>query len=63
MAITRGKREPACGFSGSRVLQALSETLTSRPLAHAGITPDLVMIGEALAGGFYPVCAVLASKG
>lgn len=29
---------------------------------HEGITPDLLIVGKALAGGFYPVSAVLASK-
>ncbi len=29
---------------------------------HDGITPDVVIIGKALSGGFYPVSAVLASK-
>src|SRR5271165_5708899 len=29
---------------------------------HEGILPDAVIIGKALAGGFYPVSAVLASK-
>ena len=29
---------------------------------HEGIRPDLVIIGKALAGGFYPVSAVLASQ-
>jgi len=29
---------------------------------HEGIRPDAVIIGKALAGGFYPVSAVLASK-
>jgi ornithine--oxo-acid transaminase len=29
---------------------------------HEGVRPDAVIIGKALAGGFYPVSAVLASK-
>ena len=29
---------------------------------HEGIRPDLVIIGKALSGGFYPVSAVLSSK-
>lgn len=29
---------------------------------HEGITPDAVIIGKALSGGFYPISAVLASK-
>ena len=29
---------------------------------HEGIRPDAVIVGKALAGGFYPVSAVLASK-
>jgi ornithine--oxo-acid transaminase len=29
---------------------------------HDGIIPDLLIVGKALAGGFYPVSAVLASK-
>jgi ornithine--oxo-acid transaminase len=29
---------------------------------HDGIVPDLLIVGKALAGGFYPVSAVLASK-
>src|SRR5262245_20121481 len=29
---------------------------------HDGITPDVLIVGKALAGGFYPVSAVLASK-
>ncbi len=29
---------------------------------HEGITPDMLIVGKALAGGFYPVSAVLASR-
>jgi ornithine--oxo-acid transaminase len=29
---------------------------------HEGIHPDVLIVGKALAGGFYPVSAVLASK-
>ena len=29
---------------------------------HEGITPDILIVGKALAGGFYPVSAILASR-
>ena len=37
---------------------------TGKPFAfmHEGVRPDMVIIGKALSGGFYPVSAVLSSK-
>ena len=29
---------------------------------HEGVTPDVLIVGKALAGGFYPVSAILASR-
>jgi hypothetical protein len=29
---------------------------------HEGVRPDVVIIGKALSGGFYPVSAVLADE-
>ena len=29
---------------------------------HEGVTPDMMIVGKALSGGFYPVSGVLASK-
>jgi ornithine--oxo-acid transaminase len=29
---------------------------------HEGVTPDVLIVGKALAGGFYPVSAVLSSR-
>jgi ornithine--oxo-acid transaminase len=53
----------------NRVLLALDEIQsglgrTGKLFAyqHEGITPDVLIVGKALAGGFYPVSAVLASR-
>ncbi|HET9407091.1 MAG TPA: ornithine--oxo-acid transaminase [Candidatus Sulfotelmatobacter sp.] len=62
-------REAAAICHGQRVLMMCDEIQsglgrTGKLFAymHEGIKPDVVIIGKALAGGFYPVSAVLASK-
>ena len=46
---------------------ALDRQLGDEPVVpflhmHDGVTPDLLIVGKALSGGFYPVSAVLASR-
>jgi ornithine--oxo-acid transaminase len=62
-------REAAEACHDNRVLLMLDEIQsglgrTGKLFAymHEGITPDVLVIGKALAGGFYPVSAVLASR-
>ena len=62
-------REAAAICHGQRVLMMCDEIQsglgrTGKLFAymHEGVKPDVVIIGKALAGGFYPVSAVLASK-
>ncbi|KAJ7305488.1 ornithine-oxo-acid aminotransferase [Mycena albidolilacea] len=40
----------------------LGRTGTMLAIDHAGIRPDIVLLGKALSGGVYPVSAVLADK-
>ena len=62
-------REAAEVCRGNRVLlmcdeiqSGLGRTGALFAYMHEGIKPDVVIVGKALSGGFYPVSAVLASK-
>jgi ornithine--oxo-acid transaminase len=62
-------REVASICKANRVLlmcdeiqSGLGRTGAMFAFEHEGIRPDVVMIGKALSGGFYPVSAVLASR-
>lgn len=62
-------REAASVCRGNRVLimcdeiqSGLGRTGALFAYMHEAITPDVVIVGKALSGGFYPVSAVLASK-
>jgi ornithine--oxo-acid transaminase len=49
-------------FMADEIQSGLGRTGKLFTYMHEGIQPDLVIIGKALSGGFYPVSAVLASK-
>jgi ornithine--oxo-acid transaminase len=49
-------------FMADEIQSGLGRTGKLFTYMHEGIRPDLVIIGKALSGGFYPVSAVLASK-
>ncbi len=49
-------------FVADEIQSGLGRTGTLFTFEHEGIRPDMVIIGKALSGGFYPVSAVLASK-
>jgi ornithine--oxo-acid transaminase len=49
-------------FMADEIQSGLGRTGKLFTYMHEGITPDLVIIGKALSGGFYPVSAVLSSK-
>ena len=49
-------------FMADEIQSGLGRTGRLFTYMHEGIRPDLVIIGKALSGGFYPVSAVLASK-
>ena len=62
-------RDAAAVCRGNRVLMmcdeiqsGLGRTGALFAYMHEGIKPDVVIVGKALSGGFYPVSAVLASK-
>ncbi len=49
-------------FMADEIQSGLGRTGKLFTYMHEGIRPDLVIIGKALSGGFYPVSAVLSSK-
>ncbi len=49
-------------FIADEIQSGLGRTGKLFTFEHEGIRPDMVIIGKALSGGFYPVSAVLASK-
>jgi len=49
-------------FVADEIQSGLGRTGKLFTYQHEGIQPDLVIIGKALSGGFYPVSAVLSSK-
>jgi ornithine--oxo-acid transaminase len=49
-------------FVADEIQSGLGRTGKLFTFMHEGIRPDMVIIGKALSGGFYPVSAVLASK-
>ena len=49
-------------FIADEIQSGLGRTGKLFTYEHEGIRPDMVIIGKALSGGFYPVSAVLASK-
>ncbi len=55
-------RENRVLFIADEIQSGLGRTGKLFAYMHEGITPDVVIVGKALSGGFYPVSAVLASK-
>jgi ornithine--oxo-acid transaminase len=49
-------------FIADEIQSGLGRTGKMFAHMHEGVRPDMVIIGKALSGGFYPVSAVLASK-
>ena len=55
-------RENNVLFMLDEIQSGLGRTGKMFAYEHEGIVPDVLIVGKALAGGFYPVSAVLASK-
>jgi ornithine--oxo-acid transaminase len=49
-------------FVADEIQTGLARTGKLFACEHEGVRPDMVIVGKALAGGFYPVSAVLADK-
>ncbi len=49
-------------FIADEIQSGLGRTGKLFAYMHEGVRPDMVIVGKALAGGFYPVSAVLSSK-
>ena len=49
-------------FMADEIQSGLGRTGKLFAYMHEGVTPDVLIVGKALAGGFYPVSAVLASR-
>ena len=50
-------------FCADEIQTGLGRTGRILCLDHDGIKPDLVLLGKALSGGFYPISAVASRKG
>jgi ornithine--oxo-acid transaminase len=55
-------REHRVLFMADEIQSGLGRTGKMFACMHEGVRPDVLIVGKALAGGFYPVSAVLASK-
>lgn len=55
-------RENNVLFIADEIQSGLGRTGKLFAYQHEDLTPDMLIVGKALAGGFYPVSAVLASK-
>jgi ornithine--oxo-acid transaminase len=55
-------RENHVLFMADEIQSGLGRTGKLFACDHEGVTPDVLIVGKALAGGFYPVSAVLSSQ-